>query len=152
MELDKHPLLLIIDDEPRMRLITQRILALNGFTVKMAGSGEEGLNLLLSAPVDAVILDVRMSGMDGIVVLKKIRDQYPTLPVIMVTQADEEQIRDEAERLGVKGYLMKPVNFDHLKQLLNSVTVIAKPANTKSQVSSANGSGSNGSLPKVPQP
>ena len=135
-----------------MRLITQRILALNGFTVKMAGSGEEGLGLLLSAQVDAVILDVRMSGMDGIVVLKKIRDQYPELPVIMVTQSDEEQIREEAERLGAKGYLTKPVNFDQLKQLLNSVTVIAHPANTKSQASSANGSGSNGSPLKVPQP
>ena len=137
--------ILVVDDEARMRAITQRILELNGFTVEIAPSGEVALSLLSTLKMDAVVLDIRMAGMDGIVVLKKIRDHYPQLPVIMMTHADEDATREEAKRLGARGYLTKPVNFDELKQLLNAVVPkINSPANTKSPTSSANGSGSSG--------
>lgn len=148
-----HKNILVIDDELRMRTITQRILELNGFCVSVAGSGEEGLRLLENTNVEGVVLDIRMAGMDGLVVLKKIRDHTPQLPVIIMTHADEDNARAEAERLGVTAYLTKPVNFDELKQLLSTATLPAAPAaNTKFPASSANGSGSNGSHPAVPQP
>ena len=123
---------LLIDDEERMRIIMQNLLELNGFTVFTACSGEEGLTRLDQRRPDAVILDVRMPGMDGLVVLKKIRETLPELPVILVTHVDEEATREEAMRLGATAYVTKPFNFDGLKQALRQ----AIPS-TKSPASSA---------------
>ncbi|MBI4341567.1 MAG: response regulator [Candidatus Omnitrophica bacterium] len=131
--------ILLVDDETRMRIIMQNLLELNGFTVTAAASGEEGLARLAQSKPDAVMLDVRMPGMDGLVVLKKIREQDAQLPVILVTQVDEEATREEAIRLGATAYVTKPFNFDGLKQVLHQ----AIPS-TKSPASSASGSGSNG--------
>lgn len=127
---------LLIDDEERMRIIMQNLLELNGFTVLTACSGEEGLMRLGRGHLDAVILDVRLPGMDGLLVLKKIRETLPTLPVILVTQVDDEATREEAMRLGATAYVTKPFNFDGLKQALRQ----AMPgASTKSPASSASG-------------
>lgn len=117
-QMAKAGTVLLIDDEERMCIIMQDFLTLNGFVVKTAASGEEGLALLSQGLPDAVMLDVRMPGMDGLVVLKKIRASFPRLPVILVTHVDEEATREEASQLGASGYVTKPFNFDGLKGAL----------------------------------
>lgn len=126
---------LLVDDEERLRTIVQEFLELNGFTVETAGSGEEALRKIERAAPRAVVLDVRMPGMDGVLALKKLRVSHPQLPVIIVTHADDDKTRDEATALGVRCYLTKPLNFASLKDAL---------ASTKSPASSSNGSGSSG--------
>jgi len=71
---------------------------------------------------------VRMPGMDGLLVLKKIRESYPSLPVILLTNVDETSAREEAMRLGATAYVNKPFNFDHLKQILRQAIPNGHPA------------------------
>ena len=59
-----------------------------------------------------------MPGMDGLATLKRIRALSPTLPVVMITQVDEEHVMEEATGLGVHDYMIKPFNFEQLKTLL----------------------------------
>lgn len=127
--------ILLVDDEERLRNLVQEFLELNGFTVETAGSGEEALRKIERAAPRAVVLDIRMPGMDGVLALKKLRVAHPHLPVIIVTHADDEKTRDEAMALGVRCYLTKPLNFTSLKDAL---------ASTKSPTSSSTGSNSSG--------
>lgn len=113
--------ILLVDDEPRMATITQHLLEINGFSVLIAGSAEEGLSWLERKLPDAVLMDIRMPGMDGLVALKKIRDSHPDLPVVLVTHVDEDAAREEARQLGANGYITKPFNFDSLKQMLRQI-------------------------------
>lgn len=119
--------ILLIDDEQRMRIIMQNLLELNGFTVVSAASGEEGLEKLPQASPQAVMLDVRMPGMDGLLALKKIRESHPKLPVILVTNVDEPSTREEAMRLGATAYVTKPFNFDGLKEVLRQAIPAKSP-------------------------
>lgn len=109
---------LLVDDEPRMATITQHLLEINGFSVLIAVSAEEGLSWLERRLPDAVLMDIRMPGMDGLVALKKIRATHPDLPVVLLTHVDEDSAREEAKRLGATGYITKPFNFEALKQVL----------------------------------
>ena len=126
---------LLVDDEERLRTIVQEFLELNGFTVDTAASGEEALRKIQRAVPLAVVLDVRMPGMDGVLALKKLRTMHPRLPVIIMTHADDEKTREEAMALGVRCYLTKPLNFASLKDAL---------ASTKSPTSSSTGSSNSG--------
>jgi DNA-binding response OmpR family regulator len=65
-----------------------------------------------------VLLDIRMPGMNGLSTLRHIRAQHPNLPVIIMTQVDEEQARAEALALCSHEYLVKPFSFEHLKTIL----------------------------------
>lgn len=111
--------LLLVDDEPRWRMILQNYLELKGFTVLTAGSGEEALAQLERAAPLACLLDVKMPGLDGIATLKRLRGSHPNLPVIFLTQVDEEQTAEEAKVLGANDYLVKPfISFEQLEALL----------------------------------
>jgi len=135
---------LLVDDEPRLRDIVREFLQLHGFLVHTADSGEAALDALGTARPKAVLLDIRMAGMDGLVTLKKLREADPALPVIIITSADDEATRCEALALGARQYVLKPLNFDHLKDLLVGVMLAPndRPAfgatpgvNTRSPVS-----------------
>jgi DNA-binding response OmpR family regulator len=110
--------ILLVDDDPRFTHILRELLELNGFTVITASTGEQALeHLALSSP-KVVLLDVRMPGMDGLLILKHIRVNQPNLPVIIITQDSEDRTREEAAILGANGYLLKPFDFEQLKTLL----------------------------------
>jgi DNA-binding response OmpR family regulator len=109
---------LVVDDDQRLRELVREFLELNGFAVSQAGTGEQALRILEWSAPQAVLLDLQMPGMDGLLALKKIRARHPGLPVIVMTHADDEKSREEAAALGVTTYLVKPLNFTHLKELL----------------------------------
>ena len=110
--------ILLVDDEARLRSLLKEFLELNQFEVTTAGSGEEALAQLARAAPEAVLLDIVMPGMDGLSTLKHIRISHPNLPVILISHLDEDDKRQEAVILGANDYLLKPVNFEHLKTLL----------------------------------
>ncbi len=110
--------ILLVDDEFRQRDILKDFLQLNGFTVVMAASGEEALERLPDSSPGVVLLDLKMPGMGGLCTLKKIRESHPTLPVIIITQVDEDQVMEEALGLGAYDYLIKPFKFEQLKSVL----------------------------------
>ena len=80
-----NPHLLIVDDEPEIRTSLSRRYVLKGYSVDVAEGGESALALLESKPYQVVISDIKMPGMDGIELLRRIRSEYPMTRVIMMT-------------------------------------------------------------------
>lgn len=110
--------ILVIDDEPLVASVVAEALQNEGNQVVVAGNGVEGLRAIEADVPDAVFLDIRMPGMDGIEVLRRIRTRLPHLPVIILTGwASDTQI-DEARRLGVTDVISKPVALRNLTRAL----------------------------------
>ena len=109
---------LLVDDDAKWRQILQNFLELKGFDVLTAGTGEEALEQLTHASPRALLLDVKMPGMDGFLTLKRIRVMHPNLPVIFTTHLDEDEAIREARILGAQDYLIKPFDLEHLETLL----------------------------------
>lgn len=105
---------LIIDDEPAHRLMVRVVLGDAGFKVLEADNGPTGLNILRTKQVDVVLLDMRMPGMDGMEVLKRLRDQGTFPPVIMLTAFGNVGSAVEAMKTGAYDYLSKPADNDEL--------------------------------------
>jgi DNA-binding response OmpR family regulator len=101
--------ILVVDDAPICREPIAASLRLAGYQTLCAGSGAEGLRLLQDVPVDLVLLDIMMPDMDGLAVLKKIREDKKTmhLPVILLTALTDQAHRESAAMLRPAGYLLK---------------------------------------------
>ncbi len=104
--------LLIVDDEPDMVRLLKRTLEPDlGCEAKTALSGEEALAVLENAPIDLVLLDVKMPGMDGLEALERIRRDHPWLTVVMMTAHGSIELAVEAIKMGAYDFITKP--FDH---------------------------------------
>ena len=109
-----HIRLLLIDDEDHFRQTLFKRLERRGLRVRQADSGETGLALLKAEPVDVVVLDVKMPGLDGIEALKWIKAQWPQTEVIFLTGHSTTQDGVEGIKSGAFDYLSKPIEFEHL--------------------------------------
>ena len=109
--------ILIVDDEPLNLKLLDRRLRQAGFQVFSAQSGREALDLLARESVDAVLLDVNMPGMDGLEVLRAIRETeaWHFMPVLMLSADGDEQTVTRAYQLGADDYLVKPYDPQDLK-------------------------------------
>jgi DNA-binding response OmpR family regulator len=105
---------LIIDDNRDFVEFLNLLLAHDGFHIRRAYNGPEGLELLRQQPVDLVILDVMMPKMDGLQVCRELRKRHPAPPVILLTAKDDMATRATAMELGVCEFLAKPVNIEDL--------------------------------------
>jgi two-component system response regulator ResD len=106
---------LVIDDDDSVRSLLAATLEMEGFDVSTARSGEEGLRVLGSHPLDCVVLDLMMPGLDGHSVLQQIRGGGDmTLPVIMLTAASDDDQAWQAWSGGVDCFLSKPFDVDRL--------------------------------------
>ncbi len=110
-------LLLVVDDEPKIQRLLKAFFESRGLRVVTAGSGEEALQALSQKPM-AVLLDVNMPGMDGLMTLKKIRAAQASLPVIMASGVGEEGTVRDALGLGAYDYVTKPFNLDYLETVV----------------------------------
>jgi len=106
---------LVIDDDNNMRWVIRRALTQAGYNVAMAASGEEGLELLAQEPIDLVLLDLKMPGLDGLGVLRRFRQGSADVPVILLTAYASVQTAVEAMKLGATDYLSKPFDVEALK-------------------------------------
>ncbi len=113
---------LIVDDDPTVADLHRRFVSvIDGFEViGIARTGQEALTLLETLDVNLVILDIFMPEVDGFGVLHKIRETRTDLDVIMITAAQEGDLVQEAVRLGVFDYLLKPFDFSRFKKTMNS--------------------------------
>ncbi len=105
--------LLVVDDDEDNRDLLYRRLERHGYAATAAASGHEALALLRQDPFDLVLLDITMPILDGIAVLKMIRETYTAaqLPIIMVSAKDESEDIVEALSLGANDYITKPIDF-----------------------------------------
>ena len=102
---------LIIDDDPLIRKTLSGHLSKQGFDVQLAEEGEEGVRKFREFGPDLVILDVRLPDLDGIEVLRQIRDLNKKTYVLMMTAYDDMKTTVEAIKLGAFEYLVKPLNY-----------------------------------------
>jgi DNA-binding NtrC family response regulator len=110
--------ILIVDDEKDFVDMLALRLETAGQTVFKAHSGEAGLKQLQKNPADVVLLDIRMPGMDGIDVLRQIKQHHPLVEVILLTGHGTVQTAVEGMKLGAYDYLIKPADFDELVRKL----------------------------------
>ena len=110
--------ILIVDDD---RLLQNSLTAILGERHEplVAGSGEEALRLLHRTPVDLVLRDVRLPGMDGIATLTSIRARHPEVPVIMMTAYEDTATVIAALRAGAHDYLVKPLEIEMFELAVN---------------------------------
>ncbi len=100
--------ILIVDDEAEVRSLLDDLLKKEGYLSKACANGEEALELLKKENFDAVLLDIKLTGISGLEVLKNIRDSYKKLPVIMITGFGyDEDLIAKSKQLGCIGYIGK---------------------------------------------
>src|SRR5437868_9858851 len=112
--------LLLIDDEADVQYSFRRIFDGSGVEISTASSGEEGLRLIPKAKPDLVMMDVRMGGITGLETLRRLRQTYAKLPVIMMTAYGTTQTAIEAMKLGAYDYVLKPFDVPKLQELVFS--------------------------------
>jgi DNA-binding NtrC family response regulator len=137
------PKLLVIDDDRSIHAITRGILEEDWQSLH-AKTGAEGLALLQSETVDAVLLDIMLPDLGGLEIYAKIREIDPRLPVIFITSEGGGDVVIEAMQLGAYDYVVKPLDVQHLKHLIQKafalramvsvpVAIGAEPADNASQ-------------------
>lgn len=108
--------ILIVDDEPHIRAVMRMALEGRDYEIHEAGSGEEALELRTpSQRWDAILLDERMPGMDGLETLKAFRERDPDCVVIMVTAYASIDLAVEAMKLGATDFVQKPMSPETLR-------------------------------------
>jgi excisionase family DNA binding protein len=110
------PLVLIVDDDPRIREFVRVNLEMDGFAVREAGSAAEGLEALEAEPPDLILLDVMMPQVDGWEMLQRVRERHgvDSIQVIMFSGQVEDNGSDQAEAHGAQAFLGKPFNPQEL--------------------------------------
>ena len=122
--------ILTVDDEADVaelfRQHFRRELRQGLYVLHFAGSAEEALDKLnggIQPPLIVILSDINMPGMDGLALLREIKERRPDLPVIMVTAYGDDERRRRASEYGAADFITKPVNFDFLKVQLRQLSV-----------------------------
>ncbi len=113
--------ILLVDDEECFLQMTHRLLTRRGYTVLAASGGEEALALLERYSIRVAVLDVGMPGIDGLQVLKIIKQSYPLIEVIMLTGYATVDAAVEGLKSGALDYVTKPAAIDDLEMKIDEV-------------------------------
>ena len=149
--------LLIIDDEKNIREGLGAAFEMEGYEVRLAANGKEGLDLIAKGDIDLVITDLRMDGVSGEEVLRRVTTETPGIPVIVLTGHGSIDAAVDAMRNGAYDFLTKPLNLDRLsmlvKRALERRELSLQHTQLKAEVSSAhtldNMIGKSGEMQKV---
>jgi FixJ family two-component response regulator len=122
---------LVVDDEKNIRLTFSETLHQMGYDTRTASNGEEAMTKLQDTEFALVLLDFRMPGMDGIAVLRRIRDVYPKVPVIIITAHGTIKSAVEAMKLGAVDFIQKPCTPAEIRELVGKIIERAAIDETK---------------------
>ncbi len=112
---------LLVDDEERFTEVLAKRLGRRRFVVETALSGEKGIQALRKSDFDIAILDLKLTDMDGIEILKIFRKMAPEMPVVMLTGHGCEIAAEDGLRFGASSYLTKPCDLNELIDTVMSV-------------------------------
>jgi CheY-like chemotaxis protein len=112
--MDSKTKILVVDDDEVVRLAHQRSLAGAHYQVVAVWNGAEALAAMERQPFDVILLDLRMPGMDGLSVLRMIKQRWPETEIVIVTGYPSLETVKEAVELGASDYLTKPVGPDEV--------------------------------------
>lgn len=105
----KH--VLIVDDQPGIRVLLEEVFKQVNMKTTLAANGIEALKVVQQHQPDCILLDVKMPGMNGVEVLREVRNVSPQALVMMMTAYSEMELMDEAEKLGIDQYFTKPFDI-----------------------------------------
>ena len=106
--------LLVVDDEPNIRELLSASLRFAGFDVAVAADGREALEMLQTFAAELVVLDVMMPGVDGLTVLRRMRENGSKLPVLLLTARDATEDKVGGLTLGADDYVTKPFSLEEV--------------------------------------
>jgi DNA-binding NtrC family response regulator len=119
---EKMPIsILAVDDEQNLLELLITVLGKRGFKVKTALNGIEALRLLDQESFQLALLDLKMGPVNGVQLLKQIKDRQPVVKVIMMTAYPTSDTRMQASANGASAYLTKPVDLQKLVDTINSL-------------------------------
>ncbi len=113
--------ILIIEDDSLIRESMSEVLSMDAYDVEMAGNAQEGFQKLQKRTFDMALVDMRLPDSGGIDILKKVKERYPELAVVMMTGFGTVETAVEAMKMGARDYLTKPINDDELRILIRRI-------------------------------
>jgi two-component system OmpR family response regulator len=113
--------ILVVDDEPSLAELLTMALGYEGWDVRSAPDGTAALRVAAEFAPDAVLLDVMLPDLDGVQVLRRLREDGPGLPVLFLTARDSAEDRAAGLLAGADGYLTKPFSLDHVVARLQAL-------------------------------
>lgn len=111
--------ILIIDDQMGIRMLLTELLRREGYETYQAANGKEAIALLAANAFHLILLDMKIPGMNGIEILREIRQREPGVPVMMMTAYGELEMVEEAKKLGVVHYFAKPFDVEEIRREVN---------------------------------
>ena len=114
------PKILVVDDEVKMCFTLTKLFELCHYPVAVAHNGLEALDKIDSFQPNCILLDIRMPKMNGVDVLKKVRQEHPEIVVIMTTAVVSEESREECLKAGAAEYPIKPIDFKSLLETIKN--------------------------------
>lgn len=121
---------LVIEDDELLSIQLGELLRLQGYAVRLSGTGESGLAMALADAPDLVLLDVMLPDINGLAVLRRLREQQQT-PVIMLTACGAEEERIRGLRHGADDYLSKPFNLTELQLRIDAILRRTRSADSR---------------------
>lgn len=109
---------LIIDDEPDMCEALSEFLTMKGYRVSIATDGKKALQIARDSKPEAVLLDIKMPGLDGVKVLGELKRINEKMPVFVITAYGDTKIAEKAFELGVSDYVSKPFEGERIVSLI----------------------------------
>lgn len=113
--------LLIVDDQQGIRLLLNEVFKREGYETFLAANGIEALDIAERIKPDGVLLDMKIPGMDGIEILKRLKSKMPDVPVVMMTAYGELDLIQEAMKLGAAHYFTKPFDIYEVRDAVNAM-------------------------------
>ena len=108
---------LVVDDNPVVQEVLQEFLR-PAYQVTVTSNGSQALGVFAKHPPDVMLLDVRIPGVDGLSLLRSLRDMGVTIPIFVITGYDSREVAEEAMSNGANGYLPKPFDLVYLERLI----------------------------------
>ena len=119
--------ILVVDDELQIQLLLEEFLTSLGYTVGLAGSGEQALQLLQTEAFEGVLADLKMAKMGGMELLRLIKLSHPMLPVIMMTGYPSVEVAVEAMKEGAVDFITKPLRLDAVQLAIARISGNHRP-------------------------
>ena len=118
-----NSIILAVDDSNTMRQMVAHVLRMGGYKVLEAADGEAALELAQETPVDAVLTDHNLPGMDGIDLVRALRalPQYARTPIVVLSTERSEALRQAGREAGANGWMVKPFDPERLLEVFGRV-------------------------------
>lgn len=133
--------ILVVDDEMAIREVLIEFLSEHGYAATGAENGREALQMVGTVRPQIILLDIAMPGMNGIETLKKLRREFPSAAVIMISGHADNDMALQALDLGAYDFIQKPLDFRYLERTLLAKIVTLEPEAGEAAAREADGEG-----------